>query len=328
VAATTELPLPPLELRELVGLTDPAGWTNFTGDPIWPDLPPEAWRFYVDFGCGCGRSARRLLQQRERPRRYLGIDLNREMIAWAQANLAPADPGFSFVHHDVYSAGLNPDPRRPLVAPLPVDDGACSLMEAWSVFTHLAEAQAEWYLDEVARVLAPDGILMATWFLFDKVTFPFMQEFQNALYINEIDPTNAVVFDRAWLRAALAHRGLVIDRAAPPEVRGFAYVLRIRRIAPGVEEVELPEDDAPVGLMRPPTFGATAEGRLVQRPPLQVVAAELESAKERIASLEAERARLTAELEALRAQVTPARVPSATLRAADALRGVRRRLGR
>ena len=27
-----------------------------------------------------------------------------------------------------------------------------------------------------------------------------MQDFQNALYINDVDPSNAVIFDREWLR--------------------------------------------------------------------------------------------------------------------------------
>jgi hypothetical protein len=28
-----------------------------------------------------------------------------------------------------------------------------------------------------------------------------MQTFQNALFINEIDPTNGVIYDRDWVRA-------------------------------------------------------------------------------------------------------------------------------
>lgn len=73
------LPLPPLELRELVGATDPA---------------------------------RRLMQQRPRPRRYIGVDLHRGMVQWCQDNLAPLADGFAFIHHDVHSPCLNPDPLR------------------------------------------------------------------------------------------------------------------------------------------------------------------------------------------------------------------------
>ena len=53
-----ELPLPPLELQELVGAQPARFYDNPTGAPIFPDLPPELWDTYLDFGCGCGRSAR------------------------------------------------------------------------------------------------------------------------------------------------------------------------------------------------------------------------------------------------------------------------------
>ena len=66
---------------------------------------------------------------------------------------------------------------------------------------------------------SPDGVAVTTWFLFDKANFPMMQEFQNALYISDFDPTNAVIFDRTWLSGALARRRArsgVGDRADRP----------------------------------------------------------------------------------------------------------------
>ena len=44
-----------------------------------------------------------------------------------------------------------------------------------------------------------------------------MQDFQNALYINDIDPTNAVIFDRDWLRAALDARDLRVSVVRAPD---------------------------------------------------------------------------------------------------------------
>jgi SAM-dependent methyltransferase len=292
-----DLPVPPLELRELVGPTDPGVFDNPTGAPIFDGLPERAWRSYLDFGCGCGRSARRLAQQHPRPERYLGIDLHAGMIRWCQDHLRV--PGFRFEHQDVFNAGFNPDRTKPWVAALPVEDNSVSLIEATSVFTHLVEGQAEFYLDEIARVLTDDGLLQATFFLFDKAGFPFMQDNQNALYINHADPTNAVVFDWAFVRAAMAERGLVLVAANAPEMRGYHWRLRFARVGAGLAEVELPHDSAPIGRLPPPLVRPDAHRldggttplpvRVTERAEVPVpdpVAVELAEAKKYIASLE------------------------------------------
>jgi SAM-dependent methyltransferase len=256
---TSPLPVPPLQMRELVGPTDPAAFDNPTGAPVWPDLPASAYESVLDLGCGCGRVARQLLQQDEPPQRYLGIDLHRGMVEWCTANLAPAHPGFRFVHHDVYEMGFNPagTPTDQLVA-LPVPDGGATLVVAWSVFTHLLEHQIPHYLREVARALRPDGIMRTTWFLFDKRYFPMMQPFQNCLYINAVNPTNAVIVDRSWLLGQLAGCGLTTATAQPPSIRGFQWTVDLRHARPG-EVASLPEvDEAPFGSSPPPVGAADA----------------------------------------------------------------------
>jgi SAM-dependent methyltransferase len=293
-------------------------YDNPSGEPIFDDVPAEAWDTYLDFGSGCGRSARRLIQQHPRPRRYIGVDLHRGMVQWCQENLSPLADGFEFVHHDVYSPCLNPDPLRPWTQPLPVEDGQCTMIEATSVFTHLLEGQTEFYLDEIERVLAPSGRLKSTWFLFEKDGFPYMQDNQNALYINDRDPTNAVAYDRAWLYDALAARGLIVAQAYPPVVRGFHWHIDIARAGAGIEPVELPADTAPPGRRPPPllrggaerfgmdgdSFSApVAERPRAEPPPPSQLAIELQGANEHIASLEAQNAQLEAQISSLEARV-------------------------
>ena len=183
------------------------------GLPVFPRLSrEEQYDFVLDFGCGCGRVARKLaLSAAPMPKRYVGIDLHAGMINWANTNLAPQLPGFKFIHPDVFNAGFNPGPSLPHTASFPAEDNSVSLLVAISVFTHLTQSQAEVYLEEVRRVFRPDGVMLASFFLFEKANFPMMQDFQNALYINDSDPTNAVVFDREWLLALLDARELRID---------------------------------------------------------------------------------------------------------------------
>lgn len=249
-AMKENLPVPPYRLRAFVGPTDEAAFDNPTGRPIEPSLPNSAYDTVFDFGCGCGRLARQMLQQVPRPRRYVGIDLHREVVDWAAENLTR--PGFEFHHHDVHNPGFNPGDDKADVLPLPSTDGEFSLLIAWSVFTHLRQHQAEHYLRECARILRPDGFMLTTWFLFEKRYFPMMQDFQSALYINDIDPTNAVIFDRDWLAEHLEANGLVVAEATPPSVRGFQWKLILRPRGSGSMPVALPRDAAAFGSRPPP----------------------------------------------------------------------------
>jgi SAM-dependent methyltransferase len=261
VASTSppaELPLPPEEMRRLVGPTEPALFDNPSGRLVLPSVPAEAYDSILDFGCGCGRLARQFIQQRPRPRAYLGIDLHRGMVQWCERNLAPHAAGFRFEHHDVWNQAFNPKGSRAPGA-FPVPPRSVSLVNAWSVFTHLVEAQAGHYLAEVERVLREDGYFHSTWFLFDKSGFPMMQEFQNTLYINETDPTNAVIFDRRWLLETVARLGLKLVAATPPALRGYQWMLLMTRRSHPRPEVELPEDHAATGIARPPLSPPDAE---------------------------------------------------------------------
>lgn len=243
---SSALPIPPLPMREAVGPTDPAAFDNPSGRPIFPEVPLEAYDSVFDFGCGCGRLARQLIQQRPRPRSYLGVDLHRPLVEWAQDNLAPRAEGFAFTHHDVRYDPWNPGEDKPDVAAFPAAAGSHSLVIAFSVFTHLVEAHAEHYMREVARILQPGGAFYSTWLLFDKQLFPMMQDFQNALYINDLNPANAVIFDRGWLVSTVAANGLAITGVEQPKVRGFHWYLTMQHAGEGTEAVELPPDEASI----------------------------------------------------------------------------------
>lgn len=246
------LPFPPLEMRQLVGPIDTRLFDNPTGNYVYSDIPPENYENIFDFGCGCGRIARQLIQQHNPPTQYTGIDIHKGMIGWCQKNLAPAAPQFKFLHHNVFNLGLNPGEDKPLTSSFPAGDREVSLIIAWSVFTHLLETQVEFYLKEASRILRPDGILLSTWFLFDKKYFPMMQEFQNALFINSIDPTNATIFDFNWLRLTTRQTGLKIVKITPPRLRGFQWTLHLVPANSPLMEAEFPEDTAPFGIARPP----------------------------------------------------------------------------
>jgi SAM-dependent methyltransferase len=253
------LPFPPQELRRLVGPLDDRHYDNPSGRPLFPDVPPGAYDAVLDFGCGCGRIARQLIQQAEQPSRYLGVDLQREAIAWCNEHLAPRAPQFEFRFVDVANRSLNPDASERFV-PFPAPDGAFSLAIAWSVFTHVLQEEIPLYLAELRRVLRPDGVLRSTWFLFDRATYPMLQDFQHALYVNHHDPTNAVIVDRAWLPVVAREHGLIAANVVLPVVRGYQWIVDLAPVDAGRPEVEIPRDTAPLA--------SEAQGSIITQAPL------------------------------------------------------------
>ncbi len=245
-------------MRALVGPTDEASFDNPGGGLVYPYLPAEQYRRVFDFGCGCGRVARQLIQQSPRPEQYLGVDLHRGMIEWARTNQAPAAHGFEFRHHNVHNDSFTPQEGLPDVAPLPAEESSFTLVNAISVFTHLTEPQAVFYLHDAARILAPDGVLHASFFLIDKSEFPMMMEHTNALYVSYVHPFAAVLDDRGWIRDIAAEAGLTLVNVIPPVVRNHQWFLIFAHSRPGIEVAAFPEDTAPIGKVATPPMPTDA----------------------------------------------------------------------
>lgn len=240
--------MPPVELRRSVGTESEAAFANPSGRLAFGlDVPAENYARVLDFGCGCGRVARQmLLQSEDVPHRYLGLDLYEPSVAWTRANLVR--DGFEFRHLNIWNAGFNPKGVEHHV-----DfgtDETFTLVNAHSVFTHIIEDNLRFYFDQCARRLAPNGILRTTWFFFDKINFPMMQTFQNALYINTNDPTNAVIYDVDMVRGLFAEHGLSIYEARRPSVRGHQWAVYAKRSAE--PHVAFEADLAPTGVVRAP----------------------------------------------------------------------------
>ncbi len=99
---------------------------------------------FLDFGCGWGRFTR--LFSRDVPNAALfAVDPWEAAIRLCRTHMS----GASFVQ----------SPHEP---PLPFRDGFFDVVFANSVFSHLAEHSARAWLTELARLLRPGGLLVAT----------------------------------------------------------------------------------------------------------------------------------------------------------------------
>jgi SAM-dependent methyltransferase len=156
-------PMPATPLRRTVGSPSMAGYL----------VSADCWQIVLsrflkdqsrllDIGCGCGKMARTFIYH-PYVKKYIGFDVFRPSIDWAQETIVPVTgPRFEFHWIDVVSV-YNPSGKsRPTDVVFPAEDGAIDLAFACSLFTHLFEEDAQHYLREVRRVLAPDGLFLPT----------------------------------------------------------------------------------------------------------------------------------------------------------------------
>jgi SAM-dependent methyltransferase len=227
---TPPIPLPPLAMRGLVSpIVDESYYDNPSGDFIWGPLdigplrPGAAYGRILDFGCGCGREARRLLLQCEKPKTYVGVDISKTMIEWCQRNLR--HDGFRFHHHDVWSISYAPENSHNRRLPIAHLGSDFTIVEANSVFTHLHDDQTQFYLEEMRSMLAPQGIIRASWFFFNKKCFPVMTDKLNTLFVSENDPTAAVYYDWYYFIKLTRSLGYRIARIEWADMLGFHNIV-------------------------------------------------------------------------------------------------------
>ena len=212
--------LPPRRLRGTVGDSDFVA----TGDGILRLLVDETrlerHESVVDVGCGIGRVARALAGYLDPSvGRYDGFDVSAQAVEWCQRRYARRHPNFTFTHLDVHNARYNPDGAASARdARFPYPDGSFAVAVATSVFTHLLADEVDRYLAETARVLEPDGRLLATLFLFDDearerqrdggTAIAFGHEHWPASFADAELPEAAVAYDESWVLERLAAHGL------------------------------------------------------------------------------------------------------------------------
>lgn len=118
----------------------------------------------LDLGCGGGNWAIDFIK-RGYDITYLGLDIQRacESIFHAKVN----SPKFKFSLLNIHNIYYNPMGRKRILdAKLPLEDSWADLVICHSLFTHLGKlANAEHYMQEICRVLKPNGFLWITFFV-------------------------------------------------------------------------------------------------------------------------------------------------------------------
>ena len=203
-------PLPPAHLRQRVAGSDsPEVFAQ--GFKSAMDLltaaarhrPLEQIAAVLDWGCGCGRVARHLLDLLPQAR-IIGCDIDGEATAWADRHLQPG--------HFCQSGAF---------PPLPFADGDFDLVLGSSVMTHLTRDVQPLWLAEIHRILRPGGLFLAS------VHGPFAAHFNGMLEHLEQDGIHDGIIDRS------------LDGIAPPDYYRAVHQTRAYTEAAWSEHFEI-----------------------------------------------------------------------------------------
>jgi SAM-dependent methyltransferase len=170
----------------------------------------------LDVGCGIGRVARPLTRVLTAPGSYDGVDIVEFSIDWCNRHYTETAAPFRFQHSNIHNTAYNPGGTlKATDYTFPYADGSFDLIMAVSLFTHLVPESAEHYLAEAARVLAPGGRMLLTWFLLTDEpppasTLDFEPTDGVAQVIDQDNPEAAIAFPETWLRDRLTDTGLTI----------------------------------------------------------------------------------------------------------------------
>src|SRR3954452_24569350 len=186
----------------------------------------------LDVGCGIGRMARPLAGYLSSDGSYDGFDVNRQGIGWCRRRYR-RHPNFRFQVADLHNRRYNPGGGQPAAEyRFPYAGDGSDSEVGTSVLTHLLEGEADHYLAEIARVLAPGGRLLATFFLLDDGSraaiaagtagLPFLDADAPVAVVSDDVPEEAVAYDRGWVEAALQRHGLTLGAVHEGTWRGAA----------------------------------------------------------------------------------------------------------
>jgi SAM-dependent methyltransferase len=235
------LPLPPADLAARVGSVENVEPLRFYLDEgarlrgVIDELLPVGWEWEgkraLDFGCGSARVLRHFAREAEHGV-FWGCDIDQASIGWDKANLSPP---FRF-----FGNGIAP--------PLALPAGSLDLIWAMSVFTHIGELWSDW-LVEVQRLLAPDGLLIAS-FLGEGiwealVGEPYREDEVGMAVMRHWEGADAWVFHSEWWLREHWGRGFdVLQVRRPPRAADgspqitHSYIV-LRRRPDGADKARL-----------------------------------------------------------------------------------------
>jgi len=221
------------DISESLALSTGGGiedWENISKSHVemyrkYTPLDPDD--FVLEVGCGMGRDAIELSKILSKEGKYVGFDIMKSSIEWANENIAKKHKNFKFYYYDIESPIHNSSGSiKTTDIRLPAKASSVDRIFLHSVFTHMFERDILHYLKEFNRVLKSDGLVLASFFIIDEPALrslrsgraiknrhplSFEHKLNAGCYVNDPDyPEGAVGFTPKKLKQMLRKSGLGI----------------------------------------------------------------------------------------------------------------------
>lgn len=174
--------LPPAHLRARIGVGNRVIFNQSLhisiGEKFWINNLLEGFctnlSNIVEIGCGCGRMLRPLYESSKFQGKYVGIDVDDEMLEWCRRHYNKENFSYIKSPHDTkaYSAGevvvRNSIDTQGFWS-MRIAENTIDFVFSTSLFTHLLEAQLLNYLHESYRILKKGCFMKMSFFSYDSV---------------------------------------------------------------------------------------------------------------------------------------------------------------
>jgi ubiquinone/menaquinone biosynthesis C-methylase UbiE len=162
----------------------------------------------LDIGCGIGRMARPLTTFLNPDAYYCGFDINKEVIDWVQKHITSYYPNFHFKYIDIKNPLYNvKGSQESNKFRFPYKNAVFDFIFLTSIFTHFQEEEMSKYLDEIYRVLRPDGTVFITLFLINPES---RMQMQKGLCVYKFRRITKVMWS---LGTAIAEHGIAYEES-------------------------------------------------------------------------------------------------------------------
>ena len=200
------------------------GQTHLTRMRKYTHITPRS--HVLDIGSGIGRMAVALTTFLDRNGRYNGFDVVRTGVRWCQRHITTRYPNFVFSYQPLRNALYRASGKDAATFTFPYADHRFDLVILTSVFTHMLPAAMERYFREIHRVLASDGQVYVSLFVYNPevlaamesgVGFNFSYDFGHYRLLSKRVPQANVAYEEGYLEDLCHQQGFIIEK----KIAGF-----------------------------------------------------------------------------------------------------------